>query len=96
VCTACWTLAFVAVVCLTAPTIGTFARTNFITKVNNVFYSESSGWFKNWENRGLIAWMDKNDNDIIQHRSEAVFEEKTPKWQENTAGEPVVGAHGQR
>ncbi len=94
--TACWTLAFVAVVYLTAPTIGAFARTNFITTVNNVSYAEVPDWFKNWENRGLIAWMDKNDDGIIQYRSGAVFEEKTPDRQENTAGEPVVGAHGQR
>ena len=73
---ACWTLLFIAVIYLTAPAIGAFARTNFITEVNNTSYTEVPTWFKNWESRGLIAWNDKNADGIIQHSSGDAFKGK--------------------
>jgi cation/acetate symporter len=70
---ACWTLAFIAVIYLTAPAIGAFARTNFITEVNEKTYrgeNQVPDWFKNWESQGLIAWVDKNNDGKIQYRGD--------------------------
>lgn len=63
---ACWTLAFIAVIYLTAPTIGAFSRVNLIQKLNNASYAEAPSWFKDFEKTGQMAWVDKNDDGIIQ------------------------------
>ncbi|MGB3776482.1 MAG: VC_2705 family sodium/solute symporter, partial [Leeuwenhoekiella sp.] len=44
-----------------------FARTNLIETVSNKAYSTLPEWFKNWENTGLIAWSDKNNDGKIQY-----------------------------
>jgi cation/acetate symporter len=77
---ACWTLLFIAIVYLTAPAIGAFARTNLLSEVHNCKYAEAPEWFKNWEDRGLIAWADKNNDGVMQHQSGSVFDKtsKTP------------------
>ena len=74
---ACWTLLFIAVIYLTAPAVGAFARTNLITEINGRQYAEAPEWFKNWESRGLIAWSDKNNDGVIQYREGGLF--KNPK-----------------
>ena len=71
---ACWTLACIAVIYLTAPAIGAFARTNLISEVNEKPYAESPLWFRNWEDRGLIAWADKNGDGVMQHSKGNVFD----------------------
>lgn len=71
-----WALVFIAILYTTAPAVGAFARINFIQEVNETSYAETPGWFKNWENLGLIAWRDKNDDGVIQYRSGAPFEGK--------------------
>ncbi len=63
---ACWTLACIAVIYLTAPAIGAFARTNFMEEVHATAYRDAPSWFRNWEDRGLIAWVDKNGDGIMQ------------------------------
>ena len=73
---ACWTLACIAVIYLTAPAIGAFARTNLMSEVHETPYAEAPGWFKNWEDRGLIAWIDKNGDGVMQHSAGAPFEGK--------------------
>jgi cation/acetate symporter len=70
---ACWTLLFIAVIYLTAPAIGAFARTNLISEIQGTKYSEAPDWFKSWEDRGLIAWTDKNNDGIMQHSAGLVF-----------------------
>ena len=57
---ACWTLAFIAVIYLTAPTIGAFSRVNLIEKLNNTSYAEVPSWFKDFEDTEQMAWVDKN------------------------------------
>ena len=74
---ACWTLLFIAVIYLTAPAVGAFARTNLITEINGRQYAEAPEWFKNWESRDLIAWSDKNNDGVIQYREGGLF--KNPK-----------------
>lgn len=63
---ACWTLAFIAVIYLTAPTIGGFSRVNLIEKLNGANYSEAPAWFKDFEQTGQMAWVDKNGDGVIQ------------------------------
>ena len=63
---ACWTLSFIAVIYLTAPTIGAFSRVNLIENLNNKSYSETPDWFQEFEETGQMAWVDKNKDGIIQ------------------------------
>ncbi len=62
---ACWTLIFIAIIYLTAPTIGAFSRVNLIEKLNNTAYSEAPEWLSEYEATGQMAWVDKNDDGII-------------------------------
>ncbi len=64
---ACWTLAFIGVIYLTAPTIGAFSRVNLISKLNQTSYAEAPQWFKDFENTGQMAWVDKNGDGVIQY-----------------------------
>ncbi len=68
-----WTLGFIAIIYLTAPALGMFARTNFIEEINEKKYQEAPEWFKNWERQGMIAWVDKNKDGIMQYRAGDVF-----------------------
>ena len=62
-------LLFIALLYATAPAIAVFAKTNLIETVSNKPYSEMPGWFKNWENTGLIKFNDKNNDGIIQYQA---------------------------
>jgi cation/acetate symporter len=62
-----YALIFIAILYSTAPAVSAFARMNFIDSVQEVQYKEAPSWFKNWENIGLIAWKDKNNDKIIQY-----------------------------
>jgi cation/acetate symporter len=62
-----YALIFIAILYSTAPAVSAFARMNFIDSVQEVQYEEAPSWFKNWENIGLIAWKDKNNDKIIQY-----------------------------
>ena len=84
-----WALVFIAILYTTAPAIAAFARTNLINTVNDKEYVNIPSWFKNWEKTGLIAWVDKNNDGIVQYRCDAPFEGK-PKFHEGQ------GAYGQR
>ena len=86
-----WTLSFIAIIYLTAPALGMFARTNFIEEINEKKYQEAPDWFKNWENQGMIAWVDKNNDGIMQYRAGDVFSGK-PSYDDSTRqdGSPRV------
>ncbi len=84
---ACWTLAFIAVIYLTAPTIGAFSRVNLIEQLNNTRYDEVPEWFDEFETTAQMAWVDKNNDGVIQYRGpkesatgkkNSVFEGKSP------------------
>ena len=64
---ALWALLFIAILYTTAPAIAVFARTNLLNTVSNKEYSSLPQWFGNWEDTGLIAWMDKNGDGKIQY-----------------------------
>ncbi|MGJ3242504.1 MAG: sodium:solute symporter family protein [Opitutales bacterium] len=87
-------LVFIVILYATAPAVAAFSRTNLIQTINDRAYVEAPQWFKNWENIGLIGWMDKNDDGIIQYRAGAAFEGK-PAFPETPGGDlardPVHG-----
>ena len=97
-----WALLFIAILYTTAPAVAAFARTNLIHAVNEASYTEIKttksaqlksvpDWFKKWENTGLLAWVDKNNDGLIQYRRGPAF-----------AGKPAYkkadlrGSHGER
>ena len=86
-----WTLSFIAIIYLTAPALGMFARTNFIEEINGKKYQEAPEWFKNWESQGMIAWVDKNNDGLMQYRAGDVFSGK-PSYDDSTRqdGSPRV------
>jgi cation/acetate symporter len=53
---------------------------NFIDSVQEVQYKEAPSWFKNWENIGLIAWKDKNNDELIQYSSGNALEGVKPNF----------------
>ncbi len=71
-----YALIFIALLYTTAPAVGAFARLNFVDTVHNTQYTEVAGWFKSWENIGLIGWEDKNEDGRIQYHPGAPFEGK--------------------
>ena len=51
----------------TAPAVAAFARTNMIETLSNQSYVKVPEWFKKWENTGLITFVDKNNDGLIQY-----------------------------
>lgn len=68
-------LLLIAILYTTAPAVAVFARTNMIETVSNAEYSEVPGWFKNWENTGLIRFDDKNNDGRIQYLADPLSNE---------------------
>ena len=62
-----WALIFIVLLYTAAPAVAAFARVNFIKTVHNVRYDHAPQWVKNWEATGLIAWVDKNGDGIMQY-----------------------------
>ncbi|MDH5298364.1 MAG: cation acetate symporter [Desulfobulbaceae bacterium] len=82
-------LLFIAILYTTAPAVASFARYNMINTINNTPYSAAPNWVKNWEKTGLIVWVDKNNDGIIQYTKGDAFKDK-PKLTGET------GSFGQR
>ncbi|MED5418448.1 MAG: sodium:solute symporter family protein [Verrucomicrobiota bacterium] len=82
-----WALLFIAILYTVAPAVAVFARTNLLETIPNKAYAslppagEEGGWFKNWEETGLIAFDDKNGDGIIQY---------TGKTEKNAADFPEL------
>ncbi|EKF75886.1 sodium/solute symporter [Alcanivorax hongdengensis A-11-3] len=88
-----WALFFIALLYTTAPAVGAFARMNLINTVNETQYEKLPSWFYNWENSGLIGWMDKNGDGKVQMRAGAPFDGK-PDYVGSR--KDVQGSHGER
>ena len=71
-----YALLFIAVLYTTAPAVASFARINLLQTVTNSEYKEMPEWFSNWENSGLIAWVDKNEDGKIQYHPGAAVSGK--------------------
>ena len=102
---ACWTLAFIAVIYLTAPAIGAFARLNLIEELHEARYAEAPAWLKEFEATGQMAWVDKNGDGAIQYFGpgksgsgvNSVFQGAEPVYPAYDAPESQLrGEHGER
>jgi len=77
-----YALFFIAILYTAAPAVGAFGRTNLIATVNDAYYNpEAAGegdltipeWFMEWEDTGLLAWVDKNGNGKVDYRAGDAF-----------------------
>jgi len=62
-----YALIFIAILYTTAPAIAVFARTNLINTVRDTEYNQLPEWFGKWEETGLIAFDDKNQDGRVQY-----------------------------
>jgi len=62
-----WALLFIGALYTTAPAVAIFARSNLLDTVADKPYADMPGWFTQWEDTGLIAWVDKNNDGIIRY-----------------------------
>ena len=87
-----YALIFIAILYTTAPAVSSFARYNLFEATHNVSYQQAPEWFKNWEDIGLIAWRDKNNDGLIQHAPGNAFDPVKPKYLDNNgeSGERVI------
>lgn len=99
---ALWALLFIAILYTTAPAVAVFARVNLLKTVSETSYTEIPEWFKNWENSGLIAWVDKNGDGKVQYRGDGAAlsaMEDDPKFIPRFKGlgeDAERGEHGER
>ena len=86
-----YALVFIALLYTTAPAVAAFARLNFIETVQNTEYASAPAWVRTWEDTGLIAWQDKNDDGRIQYGLGAPFNGK-PQFngEQGSYGERMV------
>ena len=75
-----YALICIAILYTTAPAVAAFSRVNFIESIQEKSYLDSPDWFKNWENIGLIAWKDKNDDGLINYSAGKPFKEGRPDF----------------
>ena len=87
-----YALIFIALLYTTAPAVAAFAKINFIDSVQEVKYETAPEWFKNWEEIGLIAWKDKNNDGIINYSNGDALVGIKPKYldQDGYYGERLV------
>jgi cation/acetate symporter len=85
-----YALVFIALLYTTAPAVAAFSRVNFIESIQEKSYIDSPDWFKNWENIGLIAWQDKNEDGLINYSAGKPFEGSRPIFSDST------GSQGER
>ena len=86
-----WALLFIAILYTTAPAIAVFARTNILTNIVDTSYKESPEWFRSWEDAGLLAWHDRNEDGIINYAPGKVMADGKPMYLSDIRGE-----YGQR
>jgi cation/acetate symporter len=75
-----YALAFIAILYTTAPAVASFARLNLVDTVHETRYAEAPEWFANWENTGLIAWQDKNNDGVMQYGDGAALSPGKPEF----------------
>ena len=90
-----WALLFIAILYTTAPAIAVFARANLLETVPGVSYVQAPGWVATWEDSSLMAWVDKNEDGVIQHTKGPDFVGK-PDFAMDETGVSLRGEHGQR
>ena len=75
-----YALLFIAILYTTAPAVGALARLNLTTTIQtgpvfeetaNLPYEERPGWFRTWEDTGLLRFDDLNGDGRIQYYNDA-------------------------
>jgi len=75
-----YALLFIAILYTTAPAVGALARLNLTTTIqtgpvfegtSNLRYEERPGWFRTWEDTGLLRFDDLNGDGRIQYYNDA-------------------------
>lgn len=63
-----WALLFIALLYTTAPAIAAFARYNLVNQLHGKTYQEIQAlpWVEKWEATGLLAFVDKNGNGVLE------------------------------
>ena len=95
-----WALAFIAILYTTAPAVAAMVRLNLTETVkdrpyaeilnkNNEKEFEQYKWLRQWENTGLLAWMDKNNDGVIQYSQGTPFKGK-PEFKEREVNGKTV------
>ena len=87
-----YALVFIAILYTTAPAVASFARLNLVDTVHSTTYDEAPEWFGNWENTGLVAWQDKNDDGIMQYGAGTALSPIKPTFHVDG----TRGSHGER
>jgi cation/acetate symporter len=99
-----YALFFIAILYTAAPAVGAFGRTNLIATVNEGFYNPDEAtedakvipaWFKEWEDTGLLAWVDKNEDGRVDYRAGDAFVGK-PAFAAAAEDEQGRTTHGNR
>ena len=83
-----YALIFIALLFTTAPAVGAFARANIADSIQDTKYIDAPEWFKNWEDIGLVAWKDKNNDGAMQLYPGNAFEGIQPSFE---AGNGIYG-----
>lgn len=93
-----WALVFIAILYTTAPAVAVFARLNFVESVNEQSYADTPAWFRNWEDIGLTAWRDKNNDGQLQYRAGSAFDgsptftDERGQWGERLLANPPTNS----
>lgn len=83
-----WALFFISLLYLTAPSVAAFARYYMIDNVaglNGKTAEQLPDWYKSWSTSGLIAWVDHNEDGVIQFTNNFA---KTPM--QSASGNPIL------
>jgi cation/acetate symporter len=92
-----WALVFIALLYTTAPVVGALSRLNLINAINGsdnagTTYQAMPGWFKTWEQSGLLAWYDHNRDGKLQYAAGNAFsDDGKPQFDADK-----IGDYGQR
>ena len=89
-------LLFIAILYTTAPAVAVFARTNLLQTIPGSSYVEAPEWFTTWEDVGLIAWNDRNDDGVIDYAPGKAFAKKPAFARDEATGQVLRGSHGQK
>ncbi len=75
-----YALLFIAILYTTAPAVGSMARYNLMNTIQtgevgsidgNLVYDQRPGWFRTWEQTGLVQFEDKNGDGRVQYYADA-------------------------
>ena len=96
-----WALFFIAILYTSAAGVAAFGKYNLINTVNSpdgkgTSYQEMPSWFKNWENSGLIAWVDHNLDGKVQYAAGSALSSKKPVFDSKAEDNSGRGPSGER